>query len=146
MAQATKNGSRASSAKRPSRGAKSNGASGTQVTSPRKADAESPALAKKAKVPAIASGAALAGLAGGIALSARRDGSRNVLGLKLPARSRTQMATKHLADAAKHLGTLGDQVAQAATEVRKVREGFEARESRSPIEVVLQGLTRRGER
>jgi len=79
-------------------------------------------------------------------LSTRLDGSRKLLGIRVPSRSRTQIATKNLAEAAKHAGSLGDQFGELATEIRKVREGFEAREARSPIEVVLQGLTRRGAR
>ena len=103
-------------------------------------------LAERAKGPALAGGAALAGLAGGLALSTRLDGSKKLLGVKVPARSRTQIATRNLAEAAKHASSLGDQFGDLATEIRKVREGFEARETRSPIEVLLQGLTRRGTR
>lgn len=141
MAQATKNGPRATSS---AKGTTGGGASSNGTTASSGSNLSE--LAEKARVPAIAGGAALAGLASGLALSGRRDGTKKVLGMTLPAKSRTQMATKNLAEAAKQAGSFGDQLAGLATEIRKVREGFEARESRSPVEVLLQGLTRRGER
>ena len=89
-------------------------------------------MAKKAKVPAIAAGAGLAGLAGGAALGRRSSASQTV--------------GKRLGEVAKSVGSLSEGVGSFAAEVRRVREGLavagEGR-SRSPIEVVLQGLTSR---
>jgi hypothetical protein len=142
MAQATKNGSRSGAHTKRSGPQASNRHAADPA--PSRSSGGLSDLAERAKGPALAGGAALAGLAGGLALGSRLDGSKKLLGVKVPARSRTQIATKNLAEAAKHAGSLGDQFGDLATEIRKVREGFEARGARSPIEVLLQGLTRRG--
>jgi hypothetical protein len=101
--------------------------------------------AKKAKVPALAAGAGIAGLAGGIALAGRSSGKR-VLGMRMPTKSGTQEVSKHLAEATKNVGRLGEGMGSLSAEIRRVREGVANGSdsgSRSPIEVVLQGLTRR---
>jgi hypothetical protein len=94
--------------------------------------------AGKAKVPLMAGGAALAGAAGGIALGAsqahRKSGLPKVNG-------------KDLAKAAKKAGDVGAQVGEIALEVRRARETTNGNgRHRSPVEVVLQGLTSRGPR
>lgn len=102
-------------------------------------------VAEKAKVPALAAGAGLAGLAGGVVL-ASRNSRKQVLGVPMPTKSGTQAVSKNLADAAKNVGSFGEGMGSLAGEVRKVREGLtqgDAEKRRSPIEVVLQGLTRR---
>ena len=90
-------------------------------------------LAKKVKVPAIAAGAGLVGLAGGAALGRKSAGSQKV--------------GKKLGEMAKSVGGLSEGVGSFAAEIRRVREGLAAADSdgpsRSPIEVVLQGLTSR---
>jgi hypothetical protein len=100
---------------------------------------------QKAKVPAVAAGAGLIGAAGGLALAARNSHKR-VLGVSMPTKSRTQPVSRNLADAARSLGNFGEGIGSLAAEVRQVREGVadggDARR-RSPIEVVLQGLTKR---
>ena len=78
-------------------------------------------------MPAIAGGAAVLGLAGGVVLG--RRGSHSV--------------SANLADAAKEIGSFGERVGDLATEVRMVREGVAHSPRRSPIEVVLEGLTSR---
>jgi hypothetical protein len=96
--------------------------------------------AKRLKTPAIAAGAGLAGLAGGIALARSRQ--KKVLGVRLPGRD----SSKSLADAAKNIVALAEQAGRIAEQVRVAGEalgGHEAR--RSPIEVVLEGLTRRSQ-
>jgi hypothetical protein len=97
--------------------------------------------AEKLRTPALAAGAGLAGLAGGIALTRSRQ--RKVLGVPLPGRG----ATKNLAGAAKNIGALAEHAGHVAEQVRVAGEALggnnEAR--RSPIEVVLQGLTRRSQ-
>ena len=64
----------------------------------------------------------------------------------MPTRSGAQEVSKHLAEATKNVGRLGEGMGSLAAEVRRVREGVASGNgstSRSPIEVVLQGLTRR---
>jgi hypothetical protein len=99
-------------------------------------------------VPALAAGAGLAGLAGGIA--AARNSRKRVLGVPMPTRRSAHVVSKNLADATKNVRSFGEGMESLAGEVRKVREGFAAGNAgggsanrRSPIEVVLQGLTRR---
>jgi hypothetical protein len=102
-------------------------------------------VAEKATVPALATGAALVGVAGGVAL-ASRNSKKRVLGLPMPTRSGTQAVSKDLAQVAKNVGDFGEGMGSLASEVRKVREGVigdDTAKRRSPIEVVLQGLTRR---
>jgi hypothetical protein len=104
-------------------------------------------IADKAKVPALAVGAGLLGLAGGAVLTARNSRKR-VLGVPMPTKSGTQAVSRNLADVAKNVESLGEGMGSLAAEVRRVREGLAAEgdsEKRrpSPIEVVLQGLTRR---
>lgn len=88
--------------------------------------------ASKAKVPLVAGGAALAGAAGGFALAASKKGRKGV-GLK----------SGDLAKAAKEVGNFSAQVGELATELQRARESARNGRHRSPIEVVLQGLTAR---
>jgi GNAT superfamily N-acetyltransferase len=93
--------------------------------------------AGKVKVPLMAGGAALAGAAGGIALGARQAHRKSGLGV----------SSKDLAKAARKAGDVGAQVGEIALEVRRARETTNGNgRHRSPIEVVLQGLTSRGPR
>lgn len=89
--------------------------------------------AGKAKIPLVASGAAIAGAAGGMALGARRSRRRNRRGL---------------AKAAKGMGVLGARVGHLATELQRNREATNGhgQTPRSPVEVVLDGLTARRSR
>jgi len=94
--------------------------------------------ASKAKVPLMAGGAALAGAAGGLALGTRQAHRRNGLG---------GIKSKDLAKTARKVGDVGAQVGEIALEVRRAREATNGNgRHRSPIEVVLQGLTSRGPR
>lgn len=104
--------------------------------------------ASSAKVPAVAGGAALAGLVGGVALSRRPK--RRLLGVPLPGTARPLVkingrgsGTKDLIKAAGHTGR---QMAELAVEVRQARQQLSTGRQRSPIEVVLEGLTSRGRR
>jgi hypothetical protein len=102
--------------------------------------------AKKAKGPAMVAGAALVGLAGGAALGTQRKSRRKLLGVPLPKRGSLESSTKNLAGAAKDVGSFGGQLAELVTEVRRAREQLDRSNSnrrRSPIEVVLDGLTAR---
>jgi len=87
--------------------------------------------ASKAKVPLLASGAALAGAAGGMVLGAR------------------QARRHHHGDfsrAAKEVGNFGTQVGRLASELHQAREAASNGKHRSPVEVVLEGLTARRSR
>lgn len=96
--------------------------------------------AEKLKTPAIATGAGLAGLVGGMALT--RNKRRKVLGMRVPHR---HTASKNLAGAAKNMGALAERTGQVAEQVRVASEALSetGTRRRSPIEVVLQGLTAR---
>jgi len=100
--------------------------------------------ASKAKTPALAAGAGLAGLAGGLAL-AHRTTRKRILGVPMPTGGTAHAVSKNLAKAAKNVGSFGEGMGSLAAEVRQVREGvaMAGEPKRSPIEVVLQGLTRR---
>jgi hypothetical protein len=109
--------------------------------------------AQKARGPALAGGAALIGLAGGLAIA--RGGRRRVLGVPVPGSrrplvkvavprgTRARVRGKDLIKAAGEVGSAGRQVGELAGEVRMVREQLDTKRRRSPIEVVLQGLTAR---
>ena len=99
-------------------------------------------LRSKLKTPAIAGGAAVAGLAGGLAL-AGRGSHRKLLGVPLPTAAGTQATSRNPTEAAKQIGSFGVRVGELASEVRMLREGAAHDHKRSPIEVVLQGLTSR---
>ena len=90
--------------------------------------------ASKAKVPLVAGGAALAGVAGGIALGSRQaHRHKSIKGID----------SDGLAKAARKVGDLGAQVGEVALEVRRRREEPNGKVHRSPVEVVLDGLTSR---
>jgi hypothetical protein len=88
----------------------------------------------KARVPLMAGGAALAAGAGGLALGTRQAHRKGGLG---------GVSSKDLAKAARKAGDVGAQVGEIALEVRRARQSGNGHVHRSPIEVVLQGLTSR---
>lgn len=94
--------------------------------------------ARKAKTPLIAGGAAVAGAAGGLALGARQ--ARKSKALRRP---KVKIRSQDLARAARDVGQFGMDVGQLAGELRKNREAANGAEHRSPVEVVLDGLTHR---
>src|SRR4029453_4820820 len=106
--------------------------------------------ASKAKGPAIAGGAALAGLVGGMTIAAR-GGRRRVLGMPVPGTRRPLIqvkrptrvnTTRDLMKAAGRMGNGGGQMAELASEMRLAREQMSTNgRRRSPVEVVLEGLT-----
>jgi hypothetical protein len=96
----------------------------------------------KAKVPLLAGGAALAGAAGGIALGARQARRGKGIGKAIARRPQVKVRSKDLASAAKDVGTFGAQLGNLANELQRARESGNGKH-RSPIEVVLQGLTSR---
>jgi hypothetical protein len=110
-------------------------------------------VASKTKTPALAGGAALAGLAGGLAIAAR-GGRRKVLGMPVPGTRRPLVkvkaprrtakgVSKDLMKAAGDIGSAGRQAGELASEVRLVRQQLESSRRRSPVEIVLEGLTSR---
>lgn len=93
--------------------------------------------AAKAKVPLVAGGAVLAGMAGGIAFGNRQAHRHNGIG---------GVGSKELARAAKKAGGAGLRVGELALEGRRAQQssnGNGRTAHRSPVEVVLQGLTSR---
>ena len=140
-----------STAKRASSGSKRSSSNGkSTVTAAKDATVEGAkdagnavaATAKKLKTPALAAGAGLAGLAGGIALT--RDRQKKVLGVRMPSMGGARATSKNVAEAAKHVGSFAEKAGELAHEVRTTREAIDRNGARrSPIEVVLQGLTSR---
>jgi hypothetical protein len=104
--------------------------------------------ASKAKVPLLAGGAALAGAAGGLALGARQAHRKKGrgMGIHRPHLSRPhlkKMNSKDFARAAKEVGAFGAQMGHLASELQRTREQANGARRRSPVEVVLEGLTAR---
>jgi hypothetical protein len=98
----------------------------------------------KAKIPLLAGGAAIAGTIGGVVLGATRSGGK-VLGVQLPRSRRVNFSSKDLAKAAREVGRFGENVGDLAAEIKRTREGLGNGDGkhRSPIEVLLRGLTER---
>lgn len=155
MAQQTKRKSQGSSSRRSSargssasRGkASANGLGKAKDATLKGANAAGDAVgsaAKKLKTPAIAAGAGLAGVAGGIAL-ARSGNKKKVLGVSLPNRSTARSASKNLGGVAKNVGAVAERTGRVAEQVRVASEAISESNSRSksPVEVVLEGLTTR---
>jgi hypothetical protein len=117
--------------------------------------------AGKAKVPLMAGGAALMGAAaGGLAVGARSRRAKGIAKaiprrplVKVPRRPLMKVArppqikvnSRDLKHAAKEVGAFGAQVGRVASELQGVREESNGKHGkhRSPVEVVLEGLTAR---
>ena len=84
--------------------------------------------------------ARLAGLAAG-AMLAGRDSRKRVLGVPMPRKS----TTKNIANASKNVASFGEGMGSLASEVHRITTGLSDANAgrRSPIEVVLSGLTNR---
>ncbi len=98
--------------------------------------------ASKAKIPLVAGGAALAGAAGGLALGTRHRRRHGAFGMAMPRRPQVKVSSRDLAKVAKEVGSAGAQVSRFASELQQAREANGSRR-RSPVEVVLEGLTTR---
>ena len=99
--------------------------------------------ARRAPAGALAAGAAAAaGLAGGLVLGARAKPSRalKVLGMPVGRRRRTGRA---IAKGARRAAAAANRASRAADDIRAIRVQLEHANRRSPIEVVLDGLTHR---
>jgi hypothetical protein len=100
--------------------------------------------AGKAKVPLVAGGAALMGAAGGLAMGARSQRGRG-LARAIQRRPKMKVKSRDVKHAAREVGAMGAQMGRLASELQAAREESNGKH-RSPIEVVLQGLTTRGSR
>jgi hypothetical protein len=124
-----------------------NTAKDTTVSGAKNADNAVASTAKRLKTPAIATGVGLAGLVGGIAIGS----AKNKKGFSLPLRGRSaaKRTSKKLSSAAKNVGAVAEQTGQIAERVRLAsdavagKDGKNTAPRRSPVEVLLEGLTRR---
>jgi hypothetical protein len=99
-------------------------------------------VVSKAKLPLVAGGAAVAGAAGGLALASTKQAKKSRLGSALMRKPRIKVNSSDVAKAAKEVGNFSAQVGELANELQRARESGNGKR-RSPIEVVLQGLTAR---
>ena len=103
-------------------------------------------IAEKSAKPALAAGAALAGLATGAALASRGRGRLgDVAAAATPLAGREGGTARMILRATRELHGTACTLNDLASEIRQLRELAQAGRGRSPIEVVLQGLTRRPE-
>ena len=102
--------------------------------------------------PARAAALAAASLAGGLAVGARmapkRRGwlpgrRRRVLGIRVGREPASVTAAKAMADGARRLVEATRPLTSVAEDAKEIREQLERANRRSPIEVVLDGLTHR---
>jgi hypothetical protein len=93
-------------------------------------------VAGKAAKPALAAGAAAAGLAGGLLIGSRMGSGGGLLGRR---RSGAALAFA----SAKRFAAVAGKASHTADDIRAIREQLENANRRSPIEVVLDGLTHR---
>lgn len=132
-----------------------NGSSASSVVAKAKDTGDSIATAaRKAKGPMLTAGATAAGLAGGLVLGSRaRSKSRGVtallapqprvLGVPVGRKNGVVRTAKALGHVARELSSASNRVSAATGEVRQVREELEKTTRRSPVEVLLDGLTHR---
>jgi hypothetical protein len=99
--------------------------------------------ASRAKVPLLAGGAALAGAAGGMAFGARQARRHRSGTTAVSRRPQVKLKSSDLARAAKEVGRFGAQMGHLASELQQTRESANGARRRSPVEVVLEGLTAR---
>jgi hypothetical protein len=110
--------------------------------------------ARKAKGPMLAAGATAAGLAGGLALGSRMTSKRaglgarlrprrTVLGVPVGRRSGLIKSAQALGTVASEMSSARHQASVATDDIHQIREHLERESRRSPIEVVLDGLTHR---
>jgi hypothetical protein len=102
--------------------------------------------ADKAKMPLVASGAVLAGVAGGLVLGTRHARRHKGIGMAIPRRPQMKVKSADVAKAAKEVGSFGAQLGHLANELQQARESTNGGTHRSPLEVVLEGLTARRSR
>ena len=102
--------------------------------------------ARRAPAGALAAGAAAAGLAGGLVLGARATSGRGLLKtpkvLGVPVRRRGGNA-RTIAKGAQRAVAAANRASSTAEDIRAIRRQLEQANRRSPIEIVLDGLTHR---
>jgi hypothetical protein len=108
-----------------------------------KAVANKASVMGKAKAPMLAGGAALVGAAGGLVMGTRHGRRSGRLSKALPQRPKIKVDSHDIAKAAKEVGNFGAQVGHLASELQRTRESANGEKHRSPVEVVLDGLTHR---
>jgi hypothetical protein len=102
----------------------------------------------------LAAGATAAGLAGGLALGSRMTSKRAGFGSRLrsrrtvfgvPVRRRSGLikTAQALGKVASEMSSARNQASVATHDIHQIREHLERENRRSPIEVVLDGLTHR---
>ena len=102
----------------------------------------------------LVAGATAAGLAGGLALGSRATSTRRgvsalmaprrrVLGVPVGRRNGMVRTAKALGQVARELSSATNQVSSTTDDVRQIREQLDKANRRSPLEVVLDGLTHR---
>jgi hypothetical protein len=129
----------------------SNGKAAPVATTVRDVGDTATAAARRARGPMLAAGAAAAGLAGGLALGSRRRPKRRallaprrgLLGVPIGPKSGALRTAELLRDGAKHLNAATSRVAETSDDLREIREQLDKMNRRSPLEVVLDGLTHR---
>ena len=110
--------------------------------------------ARRARGPMLAVGATAAGLAGGMALGSRMASKRRGLGGLLAPRPRVfgvpvgpksglVRTAEVVGKAARELSSVTSRVSDTTDDVHQIREQLEMANRRSPLEVVLDGLTHR---
>lgn len=110
--------------------------------------------ARRVRGPALAAGATAVGLAGGLAIGSRMASNRRGLGALLAPRPRVfgvpvgpksglMRTAEVVGKAAKELGSVTTQLSDTRDEARQIRQHLEMANKRSPVEVVLDGLTHR---
>jgi hypothetical protein len=90
--------------------------------------------ARGARAPALTAGATVAGLAGGFALGSWKASK---------TRPGTAKLARAVAQLAKELGSLTSEVASTGDDARELRQLLKQANRRSPVEVLLDGLTHR---
>lgn len=107
--------------------------------------------AQRSREAMVAAGAAVAGIAGGLALGSRRgskhrglfDHRPRLLGMPLGPKPGVLRAVELLRDGAKHLDATTGRISGTADDVHEIRAQLDQVNRRSPLEVVLDGLTHR---
>ena len=86
----------------------------------------------------------MAGLAGGLVLGARMGSNRRkVLGLPVGRKRPVVRAAEALGKVALELSSAAGKATATAGDVRQIREQLDRTNRRSPVEVLLDGLTHR---
>jgi hypothetical protein len=129
-------------------------ASSRTVVKAKEAGSSVATAASKAKGPVLTAGATAAGLVGGLALGSRMSSKRRglgallaprrkVLGVPVGRKSPMVRTAEALGQVARELSSATNQVSSTADDVQQIREQLDKANRRSPLEVVLDGLTHR---